>query len=87
MNPQPDYHPQKPLIVGLDDRLESPETIALKYEEAARGVNTRGDSPIEMAAYGKAAQLPPVHGKQYPALLRDGKRGIKRRARVRELSS
>lgn len=66
---QPDYHPQKPIIVGLDDRLDSPETIALRYEEAARvadGGDPRGDlSPriLDMAAYGKAAPLPSMPGR------------------------
>ncbi|QPC76950.1 hypothetical protein HYE68_007702 [Fusarium pseudograminearum] len=64
---EPDYHPQKPIIVGVDDRLESPDTIALRYEEAARAENgggdLRGDSPprlLEMATYTKA-QLPSMH--------------------------
>ncbi|KAH6889337.1 hypothetical protein B0T10DRAFT_51265 [Thelonectria olida] len=57
---EPDYHPQKPIIVGVDDRLESPESLTLHYEEAARAANggdPRGDSPprlLEMATYGKA---------------------------------
>ncbi|CAG9976046.1 unnamed protein product [Clonostachys byssicola] len=66
---EPDYHPQKPIIVGLDDRLESPETLTLRYEEAARaasGGDPRGDSPpriLDMAAYGKQAPpLPSMHG-------------------------
>ncbi|KAI9172561.1 hypothetical protein HJFPF1_02067 [Paramyrothecium foliicola] len=64
---EPDYHPERPIIVGVDDRLESPETITLRYEEAARAANggdPRGDSPptlLEMAAYSKS-QLPSMHG-------------------------
>ncbi|KAH7324891.1 hypothetical protein B0I35DRAFT_406641 [Stachybotrys elegans] len=64
---KPDYHPQKPIILGVDDRLESPETVTLRYEEAARagnGGDPTGDSPpklLDMAAYGKA-QLPSMHG-------------------------
>lgn len=60
---QPGYHGHKPIIVGVDDRLESPETLTLRYEEAARaasGGDPRGDSSprlLDMAAYGKA-QLP-----------------------------
>lgn len=67
---EPDYHPQKPIIVGVDDRLESPETLTLRYEEAARAANggdPRGDSPprlLEMAAYSKA-QLPSMHATGY----------------------
>lgn len=63
---EPDYHPQKPIIVGVDDRLESPDTLTLRYEEAARAANggdPRGDSPprlLEMATYTKA-QLPSMH--------------------------
>ncbi|KAF4966259.1 hypothetical protein FSARC_6058 [Fusarium sarcochroum] len=63
---EPDYHPQKPIIVGVDDRLESPDTLTLRYEEAARAENggdPRGDSPprlLEMATYTKA-QLPSMH--------------------------
>ncbi|KAJ6440549.1 transcriptional regulator Medusa [Purpureocillium lavendulum] len=45
---EPDFHPEKPVIVGVDERLESPDTLTLKYEEAAR------------AACG--AQLPSMHG-------------------------
>ncbi|KAK7416840.1 hypothetical protein QQZ08_011863 [Neonectria magnoliae] len=67
---EPDYHPQKPIIVGVDDRLESPETLTLRYEEAARAANggdPSGDSPprlLEMAAYSKA-QLPSMHAAGY----------------------
>lgn len=64
---QPDFHPQKPIIVGSDDRLESPETLTLRYEEAQAGHGVpEGDySPrlYEMAAYGKAAPLPSMNGK------------------------
>ncbi|KAJ3515460.1 hypothetical protein NM208_g14963 [Fusarium decemcellulare] len=47
-------------------RLESPDTLTLRYEEAARAANggdPRGDSPprfLEMATYTKA-QLPSMH--------------------------
>jgi hypothetical protein len=64
---QPEYYPEQPIIVGVDERLESPETVTLRYEEAARvanGGDPRGDSPptlLEMAAYGKS-QLPSMHG-------------------------
>ncbi|KPM38279.1 hypothetical protein AK830_g8285 [Neonectria ditissima] len=67
---EPDYHPQRPIILGVDDRLESPETLTLRYEEAARAANggdPRGDSPprlLEMAAYSKA-QLPSMHAAGY----------------------
>ncbi|PHH83967.1 hypothetical protein CDD83_2709 [Cordyceps sp. RAO-2017] len=79
---EPEYHTNKPIIVGVD-RLESPDTLTLRYEEAARAANggdPRGDSPptvLDMAAYSKA-QLPSMHGydstryqdagyEQYPA--------------------
>ncbi|KAM4066240.1 transcriptional regulator [Hirsutella rhossiliensis] len=64
---EPVYQTQKPIIVGVDNRLESPDTLTLKYEEAARAANggdPRGDSPptvLDMATYGKA-QLPSMHG-------------------------
>ncbi|PHH62335.1 hypothetical protein CDD81_7255 [Ophiocordyceps australis] len=62
---EPVFHTQKPIIVGVD-RLESPDTLTLKYEEAARAANggdPRGDSPpaiLDMATY--KAQLPSMHG-------------------------
>lgn len=68
LNAQPVYHTQKPIILGVDDRLESPDTLTLRYEEAARaasGGGPRGDSPptvLDMATYTKA-QLPSMHGK------------------------
>ncbi|KND87074.1 hypothetical protein TOPH_08294 [Tolypocladium ophioglossoides CBS 100239] len=80
---EPVCHAQKPIILGVDDRLESPDTLTLRYEEAARaasGGGPRGDSPLtvlDMATYSKA-QLPSMHGydstryqdaayEQYPA--------------------
>jgi hypothetical protein len=57
----------------VDDRLDSPETVTLKYEEAARAANggdPAGDSPprlLEMATFGKG--LPSMHGKFYAAIL------------------
>lgn len=63
---QPNYHPQKTIIVGLDDRLESPETLTLRYEEAQAGHDDPNEdsSPrlYEMAAYSKAAPLPSMNG-------------------------
>jgi hypothetical protein len=44
--PQPDYEPQRPIIV--DDDLGSPETAALRYEEEAlraNGGDYRGPTP------------------------------------------
>ncbi|KAG6016796.1 hypothetical protein E4U43_003084 [Claviceps pusilla] len=56
----------KTIILDQDDGLESPNTITLKYEEAARAASgafsPRSCSPfLEMAAYDKA-QLPSVPG-------------------------
>ncbi|KAG6030903.1 hypothetical protein E4U41_007738 [Claviceps citrina] len=56
----------KTKILDQDDGLESPNTITLKYEEAARaasgGCSRASFSPsLEMATYGKA-QLPSVPG-------------------------
>lgn len=61
---QPDFHPLKPIIVGLDDRLESPDTIALRLEEAQQGFLREDSSPrlFEMATYSKAAPLPSMNG-------------------------
>lgn len=64
---QPQYHPQRPIIVDAD-ALESPETVILRYEEeAAARANgdLRGDSPpglLSMSAYSKP-QPPQMHGK------------------------
>ncbi|KAG9258788.1 uncharacterized protein F5Z01DRAFT_3861 [Emericellopsis atlantica] len=61
---EPEYHPQRPIIVGLDDTLESPDTIALRLEEARRGSLGEDSSPrlFEMATYSKAAPLPSMNG-------------------------
>ncbi|KAK5996878.1 hypothetical protein PT974_02225 [Cladobotryum mycophilum] len=65
------YHTDKPIIVGEDDRLESPDTLTLKYEQAVRTANggeRGGDSPsghFTMATYSKA-QVPPVNGYDTP---------------------
>jgi hypothetical protein len=64
---QPDFHPQRPVIVGVDTGLESPETATLKYEEAAarasNGGDLRGDSPPGLLpmSYGKPQQAQ-MHG-------------------------
>ncbi|ROT36101.1 hypothetical protein SODALDRAFT_337250 [Sodiomyces alkalinus F11] len=63
---EPDYHPQRPIIIG-EEGLDSPETIAIKYEEAVARANgdLRGASPPEgllpMSQYGKP-QPSPIHG-------------------------
>ncbi|KAH6676200.1 hypothetical protein EV126DRAFT_446916 [Verticillium dahliae] len=60
---EPDYHPQRPIIVG-EEGLESPETVTLKYEEAVARANgdLRGGSPQEgllpMSQYGKPQPTP-----------------------------
>lgn len=59
-------HAERPFIVGVDERLDSPETAALKYEEAvarANGGDIRGVTPpslLSMATYAKAPAA--VHG-------------------------
>ncbi|KAI8216126.1 hypothetical protein K4K53_010414 [Colletotrichum sp. SAR 10_77] len=63
---QPDFHPQRPIIIG-EEGLDSPETVTLKYEEAVARANgdLRGDSPpgglLPMSHYGKH-QPGPIHG-------------------------
>lgn len=65
---QPQYHPQRPIIVDAD-AIESPDTVTLRYEEeaAARangGGDLRGDSPpglLSMSAYPKP-QPGQMHG-------------------------
>ncbi|KAH7362400.1 hypothetical protein B0T11DRAFT_305855 [Plectosphaerella cucumerina] len=63
---EPDYHPQRPIIVG-EEGLDSPETVTLKYEEAVARANgdLRGGSPPEgllpMSQYGKP-QPAPIQG-------------------------
>ncbi|KAL2753138.1 hypothetical protein ACRALDRAFT_1072870 [Sodiomyces alcalophilus JCM 7366] len=71
---EPDYHPQRPIIIG-EEGFDSPETIAIKYEEAVARANgdLRGASPPEgllpMSQYGKP-QPNPIHGydatREYP---------------------
>lgn len=62
-------HSDRPFIVGVDERLDSPETATLKYEAAvarANGGEARGVTPpgvVQMATYAKAA---PIHGKKLP---------------------
>ncbi|KAI0173136.1 hypothetical protein GGR52DRAFT_590314 [Hypoxylon sp. FL1284] len=63
---EPQYHPQRPIIVEAD-ALESPETVILRYEEEAaaraNGGDLRGDSPpglLSMPAYSKS-QPPQMH--------------------------
>ncbi|KAJ8120599.1 hypothetical protein ONZ43_g2734 [Nemania bipapillata] len=45
---EPQYHPQRPIIIDAD-AIESPETVTLRYEEEAaaraNGGDPRGDSP------------------------------------------
>ncbi|KAH6660867.1 hypothetical protein BKA67DRAFT_68857 [Truncatella angustata] len=61
---EPHFHPDRPIIIDPD--VESPETVALRYEEeAARasGAGHRGDSPglLGSSAYPKSQQ-PQMHG-------------------------
>ncbi|KAF6826053.1 hypothetical protein CPLU01_09886 [Colletotrichum plurivorum] len=63
---EPDFHPQRPIIIG-EEGLDSPETVTLKYEEAVARANgdLRGESPsgglLPMSHYGKH-QPGPIHG-------------------------
>ncbi|KAI1340246.1 hypothetical protein F5Y15DRAFT_52521 [Xylariaceae sp. FL0016] len=63
---EPQYHPERPIIIDAD-AAESPDTVTLRYEEeaAARasGGGLRGDSPpglLSVSAYSKA-QPPQMH--------------------------
>lgn len=54
------------IIVGEDDGLDSPNTVILKHEEAARAASggdypRNSSPPLNMATYSKA-QLPSVPG-------------------------
>ncbi|RYP70220.1 hypothetical protein DL771_005607 [Monosporascus sp. 5C6A] len=56
---EPQYHPQRPIIVDAD-AIESPDTVTLRYEEEAaaraNGGDLRGDSPpglLSMSGYSK----------------------------------
>ncbi|KAI1371419.1 hypothetical protein F4677DRAFT_310548 [Hypoxylon crocopeplum] len=73
---QPQYHPQRPIIVD-SDALESPETVILRYEEEAaaraNGGDLRGDSPpglLSMSAYPKP-QPPQMHAFDSPRSYQD----------------
>ncbi|KAI6087627.1 hypothetical protein F4821DRAFT_269291 [Hypoxylon rubiginosum] len=72
---EPQYHPQRPIIVDAD-ALESPETVILRYEEeAAARANgdLRGDSPpglLSMSAYSKP-QPPQMHAFDSPRSYQD----------------
>lgn len=69
------------MILGVDTRLESPETLAIQYEEAARAATGsgdihgghRGNSPamLAMSAYGKPQPGSHMHGMLLPG--EDGK--------------
>ncbi|KAI2468513.1 hypothetical protein F4781DRAFT_267678 [Annulohypoxylon bovei var. microspora] len=73
---EPQYHPQRPIIVDAD-ALESPETVILRYEEEAaaraNGGDLRGDSPpglLSMPAYSKP-QPPQMHAFDSPRSYQD----------------
>ncbi|KAI5856758.1 hypothetical protein GGS23DRAFT_588502 [Durotheca rogersii] len=76
VQPQPQYHSQRPIIVDAD-ALESPETVILRYEEEAaaraNGGDLRGDSPpglLATSAYSKP-QPPPMHAFDSPRSYQD----------------
>ncbi|KAI2633527.1 hypothetical protein GGS26DRAFT_50180 [Hypomontagnella submonticulosa] len=73
---EPQFHPQRPIIVDAD-ALESPETVILRYEEEAaaraNGGDLRGDSPpglLSMPAYSKP-QPPQMHAFDSPRSYQD----------------
>ncbi|KAI1420029.1 hypothetical protein F5Y12DRAFT_788590 [Xylaria sp. FL1777] len=63
---EPQYHPQRPIIIDAD-AIESPETVTLRYEEeaAARasGGDLRGDSPPGLLGIDacQKSEAPPMH--------------------------
>ncbi|KAI1801793.1 hypothetical protein F4811DRAFT_437527 [Daldinia bambusicola] len=73
---EPQYQPQRPIIVE-PDALESPETVILRYEEEAadraNGGDLRGDSPpglLSMSTYSKP-QPPQMHAFDSPRSYQD----------------
>ncbi|KAI8626518.1 hypothetical protein F5Y19DRAFT_466332 [Xylariaceae sp. FL1651] len=73
---EPQYHPQRPIIIDAD-AIESPETVTLRYEEdaaaRANGGDLRGDSPpglLAVEAYPKS-QPPPMHSFDSPRSYQD----------------
>ncbi|KAI3319496.1 hypothetical protein HD806DRAFT_525484 [Xylariaceae sp. AK1471] len=63
---EPQYHPQRPIIIDTD-AIESPETVTLRYEEEAaarvNGGGLRGDSPPGLLAIEacEKSQPPQMH--------------------------
>ncbi|KAI1463777.1 uncharacterized protein F4812DRAFT_230822 [Daldinia caldariorum] len=73
---EPQYQPQRPIIVE-PDALESPETVILRYEEEAadraNGGDLRGDSPpglLSMSTFSKP-QPPQMHAFDSPRSYQD----------------
>lgn len=73
---EPQYHPQRPIIID-EDAIESPETVTLRYEEEAaaraNGGDPRGDSPpgllgIEVC---QKPEPPPMHSFESPRSYQD----------------
>ncbi|KAI1824049.1 hypothetical protein F4861DRAFT_279740 [Xylaria intraflava] len=63
---EPQYHPQRPIIIDAE-AIESPETVTLRYEEEAaaraNGGDLRGDSPPGLLGIESCTktQAPPMH--------------------------
>ncbi|KAJ3570840.1 hypothetical protein NPX13_g5594 [Xylaria arbuscula] len=63
---EPQYHPQRPIIIDAD-AIESPETVTLRYEEEAaaraNGGDLRGDSPPGLLGVDACpkSEPPPMH--------------------------
>ncbi|KAK8033557.1 hypothetical protein PG991_002955 [Apiospora marii] len=67
---EPQFHPERPIIVDSD--VESPETVTLRYEEEAARANgggLRGDSPpglLSMSTAYSKSQPPQMHDFESP---------------------
>ncbi|KAI0400137.1 hypothetical protein F4802DRAFT_602302 [Xylaria palmicola] len=73
---EPQYHPQRPIIIDAD-AIESPETVTLRYEEEAaaranRG-DLRGDSPPGLLGIESCVkpEPPPMHSFESPRSYQD----------------
>ncbi|KAI0967202.1 hypothetical protein F4678DRAFT_475417 [Xylaria arbuscula] len=73
---EPQYHPQRPIIIDADS-IESPETVTLRYEEEAaaraNGGDLRGDSPPGLLGIGACPkpEPPPMHSFDSPRPYQD----------------
>ncbi|KAI1173256.1 hypothetical protein F4777DRAFT_458989 [Nemania sp. FL0916] len=74
---EPQYHPQRPIIIDAE-AIESPETVTLRYEEEAaaraNGGDPRGESPpslLNIEACPKQDPPPPMNSFESPRSYQD----------------